>query len=166
MPKVLDHVIDGIEEYDTPLPRWWLYMFYASIVWAVAYQVAYPSWFGPGLSGWHQNEAWAREVADHEKAHPKPSGDALLAKVIGNPAAVEEGKAIFSQNCAACHGPEAKGLIGPNLTDSTWLYGGKPEEIMKTVTAGTAKGMPTWGPILGPEKIAKAVSFVYALSHK
>jgi cytochrome c oxidase cbb3-type subunit 3 len=164
MPKVLDHVIDGIEEYDTPLPRWWLYMFYATIVWAFGYWVYYPSWFGPGISGWSQNEAWAQEVAAHEKAHPKVAGDAVLVKYLGNATAVEEGKALYAQNCAACHGPEGKGLIGPNLTDSTWLYGGKPEEIMKTVTDGTEKGMPAWGPILGTEKIAKATAFVHTLS--
>jgi cytochrome c oxidase cbb3-type subunit 3 len=164
MPKVLDHSIDGIEEYDTPLPRWWLYLFYATIVWSFGYWVAYPSWFGPGLTGWHQNEAWSQEVAEHEKAHPKASGNAVLAKFMGDPQAVTEGKALFAQNCAACHGPEGKGLIGPNLTDDTWLYGGAPEAIMKTVSEGTAKGMPTWGPILGADKIAKTTAFVHSLA--
>jgi cytochrome c oxidase cbb3-type subunit 3 len=167
MPKVLDHSIDGIEEYDTPLPRWWLYLFYGTIVWAVGYWFVYPSWFGPGWSGWHQNAALVAEIDAHDKAHPKPAGDgsAAMAKVIGEPVAIEAGKQLFAQNCAACHGPAAKGLIGPNLTDATWLYGGKPEEIMHTVTKGTAKGMPTWGPVLGPAKIAQVVAYVYSLSH-
>ncbi|MBC7545133.1 MAG: c-type cytochrome [Candidatus Sericytochromatia bacterium] len=165
MPQVLDHAVDGIEEYDTPVPRWWLYLFYGTIVWAIGYMIAYPSWFGPGQSGWHQNGAWVAEVDAHDKAHPKPGGDTLMAHVIGDATAIAAGKQVFAQNCAACHGPEGKGLIGPNLTDETWLYGGKPEQIAKTITEGAPKGMPAWGPILGPTKIPQAAAFVYSLSH-
>lgn len=164
MPKILDHVIDGIEEYDTPLPRWWLYLFYLTIVWSVAYWLLYPSWFGPGWLQWSQNTAYEQEVAAHAEANPKADSGAMLAALIGNPAEIAEGKQVFAQNCAACHGAEAKGGIGPDLTDATWLYGSDPEGIFKTVRDGTANGMPAWGPIIGEQKVGKAVAFIHSLS--
>lgn len=163
-PKPIGPAIDGIEEYNNPLPRWWLYMFYSSIVVAVWYWFAYPSWFGEGYLKWSQNKDYEQEMEMAKTLYP--------AKVINindfvNKAEfVESGKAIFAQNCASCHGPEGKGLVGPNLTDNTWIHGGKPEDVYNTITKGvSAKGMPTWGPVLGGEKVAHVATFVYSLSH-
>jgi cytochrome c oxidase cbb3-type subunit 3 len=80
---------------------------------------------------------------------------------------VAAGKAVFGQYCVACHGPEAAGLIGPNLTDHAWIHGGTPTAILQTVTAGVAaKGMPSWGPVLGPDKVENVVAFVLTLRGK
>jgi len=162
-PKTVGHAIDGIEEFDNPLPRWWLMLFYVSIVIAVVYWFLYPSWFGEGILQWSQHKQYEEEISLAKKKYPEKT--LAIADLVGNPESIAKGKEVFAQNCAACHGPEAKGLVGPNLTDETWLYGGKPEEIVHTVTNGTAKGMPTWKSVLGQEKIGNVASFVYSLSH-
>ena len=77
------------------------------------------------------------------------------------PAAIEAGEDVYKANCVACHGAELQGGIGPNLVDSTWIHGGKPDEIVATITNGVAaKGMPTWGPILGNEKIGEVAAYI------
>ncbi len=163
-PKKVGHAIDGIEEYDNPLPGWWLMMFYGTIVFAVAYQFLYPSWFGPGYLKWSQNTQFEKEVADAKIKYPVKV--VTINDFINKPEHIEAGRQIFQQNCAACHGQEGKGLVGPNLTDNIWIHGGKPEEIANTITNGVkTKGMPTWGPVLGPEKVANTAAFVFSLSH-
>lgn len=164
-PKKLGHAIDGIEEYDNPLPRWWVWLFYATIAFAVVYCILMPSWPGyPGLLGWSQVKSYAQEVA----AAPKPAapGAAAVADAIRDKAAVEAGKAVFVRNCAACHGPEGKGLIGPNLHDDKWVRGtGSPEDILAIISEGTAKGMPAWKSQLGSGDLVKVAAFVHGLSH-
>ncbi len=163
-PATMGHSFDGIEEYDNPLPRWWLYMLYSSIVFAVVYQVLYPSWFGAGYLNWTANLEYKEEMILAKKLYPVKQIN--IANFINKADNIEKGRQLFAQNCASCHGPEAKGLVGPNLTDNTWIHGGDPEQIYKTITVGVKeKGMPTWGPVLGAEKVAHAVSFVYSLSH-
>lgn len=163
-PQTTGHSFDGIEEYDNPLPRWWLYMLYASIVFSVIYWVLYPSWFGEGVLKWSQNKQYEEEIIAAKTQYPVK--DVNVINYVNKIENVQKGREIFVQNCASCHGPEAKGLIGPNLTDNIWLYGGKPEEVFRTITNGVPKnGMPTWGPVLGKEKIAIVASYLYSLSH-
>lgn len=160
--KKTGHVFDGIEEYDNPIPRWWLYMTYATVIWGIGYMVVMPAW-GPGLWGWTQDQMYADEMAAADKKYAAASGpEALIAK-LKDPAAIEQGKALFAQNCAACHGVNAEGLIGPNLADSTWLYGGKPQDYAKIISDGTEKGMPSWKKQLGPQKMAQVVAFIDSL---
>lgn len=161
-PKIHGPAIDGIEEYDNPLPRWWLTMFYCTIIFAVVYWFLYPSWFGKGFFNWSQNTDWKNEVETAKIKYPVKVIN--VNNFVGKAEHIELGRQIFQQNCVACHGPQAKGLIGPNLTDSTWIHGGKPEQIVNTITNGVkVKGMPTWGPVLGQEKIANVASFVISL---
>lgn len=163
-PKPIGPAIDGIEEYNNPLPRWWLYLFYTNIIFAVVYQFAYPSWFGPGFLGWSEYKDYDKEIAEAKVLYPAKVID--INNFVNKPEFIESGKAIFAQNCASCHGAEAKGLVGPNLTDNTWIHGGKPENVYNTITTGVkSKGMPTWGPVLGGEKVATVAAFVYSLSH-
>ncbi len=164
-PKKVGHAIDGIEEYDNPLPRWWVWLFYGSVAFAIGYCVLMPSWPGyEGLSGWSQFRSYARELA----AAPRPAAPAAEAieHAIGDKSAVEAGKAVFTARCAACHGPEAKGLIGPNLLDDKWVRGqGKPADIFDIVNNGTAKGMPAWKGQLPAADMVEVVAFVHGLSH-
>lgn len=163
MPKKIEHSVDGIEEYDNPIPKWLMWLLYATIAIALVYLVMYPG-FWRGLTGWNQHKMYAEEMAAAKvKYASKGGGEVSIASLIGNAGAEAKGKAVYSQNCAACHGPEAKGFIGPNLTDKEWLYGGKPEEIVKTITDGTAKGMPNWGPSLGAKKIANVTAYIHSL---
>ncbi len=147
---------DGIEEYDNALPNWWLGLFYGTIAWALAYAVYYHV-----IAHRSQPAALAAEMADANRQWPQLATAAAAVKLEITPASVEAGETIFKANCVACHGADMKGGIGPNLLDTTWIHGGKPEEILHTITVGVPeKGMLTWGPILGPEKVAEVASYV------
>lgn len=155
--QVLGHSAesDGIEEYDNALPNWWLGLFYFTIVWGVAYGVHYHFIA-------HRSEVGTlkAEMVEADKRWPQQAAAATATLVI-TPASVAAGEGIFKANCVACHGADMKGGIGPNLLDTTWIHGGKPEEILHTITVGVPeKGMLTWGPILGPEKVAEVASYV------
>ena len=154
-PEVLGHAADndGIEEYDNPLPTWWLGLLYATIVWGVGYAVNY-HW----IASTSQVAQYDADLAAAAALLPKNSGPALAP----TPELAAAGKLIFAANCVACHGPDLHGGVGPDLTDSTWIHGGTYAEIQATITKGVPeKGMITWGPILGPEKIAQVAAFVH-----
>lgn len=145
---------DGIEEYDNALPGWWLGLFAITIVIGVAYGI---HWFATDQS---QTAIYEAEVAAAEQQWPAPAADAPIAT---DAASVDAGKAVYDQNCVACHGADMKGGIGPDLTDAEWVHGGTIEEIRTTVTDGVPeKGMLAWGAILGPDKVAKVSAYVHA----
>jgi len=157
------HSYDGIREYDKRLPNWWLWTFYVTIIFAVIYWLYY---FTTGV-GPDDPTALARELARIETAKLEAvatlSDDALW-KMSRNDAFVAAGRATFETTCATCHNVKLTGGIGPNLLDQQWIHGGKPTEIFQTVTTGVpAKGMPTWGPVLGTKKITEVVAYI--LSH-
>ncbi len=152
---------DGIEEYDNPLPTWWLGLFYFTIVWGAVYGVHYHF-----IGGRSQAGEYDAEVAAFEASKPKT----VATGPVSGPDAAAAGLAIFDANCVACHGPGGKGLdaagnksIGPDLTDATWIHGGTLADIEKTITVGVPdKGMITWGPVLGEEKIKQVAAYVHA----
>ena len=153
--RLLGHAAesDGIEEYDNPMPNWWVGMFYLTIFWAACY-VAYYHF----IAKKSYVKALAAQVAEAEARWPKSS---QLATVEETPAAIEAGEEVYKANCVACHGAELQGGIGPSLVDSTWIHGASPEAIVATITNGVAaKGMPTWGPILGNEKIGEVAAYI------
>ena len=150
---------DGIEEYDNPLPDWWLGLFIGCIVWAVAYTVHYHL-----IAHRSQVKALAVEMADAHRRWPEADAP---AKVVLSKEAVEKGEAIYQANCTVCHGEQLEGKIGPSLVDSTWIHGGTPEAIVRVITQGVpAKGMITWGPILGPQKIGEVAAYVIHRNHE
>ena len=153
--QVLGHAdeSDGIEEYDNPLPDWWVGLFWLTIVWAFAYSVHYHF-----IAHRSPAQALAAEIVEAQQRWPD-AGKA--ATVVLDHESIEEGEKIYQTNCAGCHGQELAGGIGPNLVDSTWIHGGTPDAIVKTITEGVpAMGMLTWGPILGPEKIGRVAAYV------
>lgn len=162
MPEKIGHSIDGIEEYDNPIPAWLMWLLYVTIAFAIAYWVLYPG-FWKGATGWSQAGMYEGEVKEASVRYASAGGGADLSAVINDPSAIAKGQEIFAQNCMPCHGADATGGIGPNLTDNTWLYGGTPEEVVHTITNGTEKGMPTWKSQLGPRKIADVASYVLSL---
>ncbi|PHZ85023.1 cytochrome-c oxidase, cbb3-type subunit III [Paremcibacter congregatus] len=143
------HEWDGIKELDTPMPRWWLWTFYACIVWAIGYWIAMPAWpmvsdYTKGMLGYSQRDVVKAQL-DSVKADRKISAEKLLdadLETIKNTPALLEfalagGKAAFGDNCAACHGTGASGTKGyPNLNDDDWLWGGSLDEIHHTLTVG------------------------------
>jgi cytochrome c oxidase cbb3-type subunit 3 len=160
-----EHVYDGIVEHDNKLPLWWQLTLYGAIVFAMVY------WFGRRLSVIPSpDQAYALEVAiqraaDAEAARKRGTiDDAVLATLGRDPATVAQGKAIFTATCAACHRADAGGNIGPNLTDAYWIHGSKPTNIFHSVHDGVpAKGMPTWGPQLGEERVETVVAYVLSI---
>ncbi len=161
--KLLEHAYDGIQEYDNPLPTWWKWIFYATILVVPIYM-----WDPLGIGvGPGKVKAYEQQMAAFNAAHPKTAGtytDEQLVAFAKDPAKVEAGKVVFTSYCAACHRPDGGGLIGPNLTDDFWIHGGRPTDIYKTVNEGVlAKGMPNWGKVLKPDQIEGAVAYVQTL---
>jgi cytochrome c oxidase cbb3-type subunit 3 len=157
------HVFDGIAEYDRRLPNWWLVTLYAGIVFAIVYWMA-TEHFGRSTNESRLNAEMQRIEAEKLASSASNLDDATLWKMSRNPVFVEAGRATFQSTCASCHNAALTGGIGPNLVDTTWIHGGNPVNLLKVVNDGvTAKGMPTWGPVLGGKKVSEVVAFV--LSH-
>lgn len=164
--EVLPHDYDGIQEFDNPLPNWWLLTFYVSIAYSVLYIGYYH--FGPGPSPeqeMHADVARIETLAEaSRKAAPAPSDDELNA-VLADPARRAQGKQIYTEKCAACHGADGQGMIGPNLTDKFWIHGnGSLAALLQVITDGVAdKGMPPWGPLLTKDQLFAATAHVKGL---
>jgi cytochrome c oxidase cbb3-type subunit 3 len=147
---------DGIQEYDNPLPDWWLGLLWASIIFAVAYGVHYHF-----IAHRSPQKALAQELAEADRRWPADNPAAVAAPLILTEQAAEAGAAVFTANCVPCHGANMQGGIGPNLLDDEWIHGGSPAEILKTITEGVAaKGMPPWGQILGAAKVREVAAYV------
>ena len=181
------HQWDGIKELNTPLPRWWLLTFYATIIWAIGYWIAYPAWplvssYTTGVLNWSSRGAVAVELANLEKIRGEKMaalGSASLADIEKDPAllalARARGKTVFGDNCAPCHGSGATGAKGyPNLNDDDWLWGGTLDQIMQTIQYGVRSGHPkthesamlAFGKegVLKPEQIVTVANYVRSLS--
>ncbi len=163
------HVYDGIEEYDNPLPAWWLYMFVITGVFGVGYLVAFPGLGNfQGLLGWSQVGQWEREVQRAEaRFEPVFAAyrDKSIEQIAADPQAVRMGQRLFANNCSVCHGSDARGSVGfPNLTDADWLYGGSPEAIHATLVNGRQAAMPPWEAALGDQGVTNVAHYVRTLS--
>ena len=173
------HVYDGIEEYDNPLPRWWVMMFWATIVFAVGYIAAYGlgnmnGFLKVEVDGkqvpWSQTAQWQNEVEQFDmKVAPLFAEYAAtpIVELVNNETALQTGQRIFASNCSVCHGSSAKGSQGfPNLTDNDWLYGGTPEDIVKTITHGRQGMMPAKGlmPTMTDEQVVATAQYVRSLN--
>lgn len=181
------HAWDGIKELNTPLPRWWVLVFYATIVWSVGYWVVYPAWplvsnYTAGVFGYSSRGDVAAELAELQKVRGAKStalADATLADVEKDQGllafARAQGKAAFGDNCAPCHGSGATGSRGyPNLNDDDWLWGGTVDEIHQTITVGIRSGhakarenqMPAFGRdgMLKRPEIVEVANYVRSLS--
>ena len=181
------HEWDGIEELNTPLPRWWLWLFYATIVWSVGYWIVYPTWpmissYTAGIFGWSSraavNEQLERLVAQRAPMMNKLA-QASVAEISADPQLADFARALskpaFAENCAPCHGAGGGGAKGyPNLNDDDWLWGGKLDDIVLTVRHGIRAAddksrqgsMPAFGRdgILKPQEISAAADYVRSLS--
>ncbi|MDN5665039.1 MAG: cytochrome-c oxidase, cbb3-type subunit III [Psychrobacter sp.] len=218
------HAYDGIKEYDKPLPKWWLVIFFGSIVWAIAYWIFFPAIFPSKWNGlatvevdgetvpWTSKNELYSELESNNKVFTdnfeknilvkadaagatttlatlndlqatmrrsdNPPADlqtqidqkvAELApyveKLSENPNALKVGSRLFLQNCAVCHGSNAKGALGyPNLTDNDWLYGGAPENILTTLHNGRVGGMAAWRDQIGEDGVRAVSEYVLSIS--
>ncbi|MBE0390466.1 MULTISPECIES: cbb3-type cytochrome c oxidase N-terminal domain-containing protein [unclassified Flavobacterium] len=163
---LLDHDYDGIKELDNNLPPWWVYLFYASIVFGVVYFVHFEMMGGDNQEMELKKElAQAKiDVAEYMKTAPDLM-DEKTVTLLTEPADLAEGKTIFTTNCAACHRADAGGQIGPNLTDDHWILGGGIKNIFHTLVNGgrDGKGMISWKGTLKPKEMQKVASYVISL---
>jgi cytochrome c oxidase cbb3-type subunit 3 len=180
------HSWDGIEEYDNPMPRWWLYTFYACIVWGIGYTIAFPAWpmisgATSGILGYSTRGELAQEL-DAAQAANAAINEQLVSVAITDVAddptlqqyAVNKGAAVYRTHCSQCHGSGAAGAVGfPNLLDDAWLWGGTADAIQYTVMHGIRNEddpdaryseMPVFGEILSEEEIEQVAHYVYTIN--
>ena len=160
---ILDHNYDGIKELDNNLPPWWIYGFYASIVFAAVYLLRYHVFSGPSQIDELETElADARIAIETYKKTAKNLVDINTVTQLTEAADLSAGKTIFETNCVACHMADGGGGIGPNLTDPNWILGGDIKSVFKTVSEGgrSGKGMIAWKQQLKPLEIAQVSSYV------
>jgi cytochrome c oxidase cbb3-type subunit III len=162
---LLDHNYDGIQELDNKLPPWWVYGFYATIIFAVVYLFYYHL----GGGGPSSHDLYAQEMAEAKIAKDEYMRKNALnvdenTVKMADAAGIEDGKTIFTNNCAVCHGAQGQGIVGPNLTDDYWLHGGSINDVFKTIKNGwPAKGMKSWATDLTPVQIKDVASYVKSL---
>ncbi len=162
------HEYDGIQELDHPLPKWWVNLFYATIVFAVGYYAYYEFLGGPTHE--EQYEAAMQAVMSKRAAVAKTEAAAPVKEVsvedlMKDEKALAVGEATFKQSCAACHGANGEGVIGPNLTDKHWIYSkGDFDGVMKAILVGfPEKGMPAWKELIPQAKHAPLAVYVLKL---
>ena len=167
--KTMGHVWDEtLEEYNNPMPKWWSWMFVITVVFALVYLALYPGLGNfKGVLGWTSVGQHTAEVAKVNAA-VKPLYDKYMAMdlkaVAGDKQAMEMGKRLYLTYCMQCHGADARGAKGfPNLTDADWQWGGAPEQIVETISAGRMGVMPPHAQ-LGDETIKDLASYVRSLS--
>lgn len=163
--KTTGHVYDGIEEYDNPLPRWWLYMFYITIVFSVIYLVLYPGLGNfKGTLGWTQVNQYNEEVANADAKYLplfERYASMSIEDLQNEPEALQMGQSIFANTCFGCHGADGRGALGfPNLVDNDWLYGGSPEQIKSSILKGRVGIMPGWEASLGKQGVQHVVHYL------
>lgn len=184
------HEWDGLKELNTPLPRWWLWIFYVTIVWAILYWIAYPAWpmvssYTKGMFAYSAREEGLKAFEAGKAARAEVGGalqNASLDQIQSTPALLEfaqgQGKASFGDNCAPCHGLGATGGPGyPNLNDDDWMWGGTLDAIYTTLQYGIRSGhddardsgitgMTAFGAdgILETDQIASVVNYVRSMS--
>ncbi len=172
MGKPTGHVWDdNLEELNNPLPRWWLYMFYITIVFGIVYLILYPGMGSfSGVFNWTQvNQLEREEAAATEQYAPLYDGfmEKDVAALASDADAMKTGERLFVNYCSTCHGSDARGARGfPNLRDNDWLYGGTPEAIKHTIVNGRqAVGMVAWeAPLGGEQGVADVTEYVMSLS--
>lgn len=163
---VMEHAYDGIAELDNPTPPWFMWLFYSTIVFGLIYMVSYHV---IGNGNVMVNE-YTQEMAIADKAR-----EAYITKVAGSinentvtlmkdAKGVDAGKTLFAQYCVACHGANAEGKVGPNLTDPFWLHGGNVKAVFHTITEGVPeKGMISWKKQLNPLQVQQVASYILSL---
>jgi len=188
----MHHEFDGIVEINNQLPRWWTIMFYATIVWGLLYLLLYPGLGNfDGILNWKSSNQGLLNLQESKQAVQQSIDDGYIVQydreiekakerfdpifeayaqqpipeLIHDEKAMKVGQRLFLQNCAQCHGSDARGQIGfPNLTDDDWLYGGSPEKIKETLHGGRKGNMLPWLSSMGEQGVKEVVAYTLSLS--
>lgn len=173
-PTDTSHIWDGdITEYNKPMPRWWINMFYLTIVFGIGYLIYYPGLGAfAGTSKWTSAKEHAADKAAEDRkleATFSPYAGQSIEVLARDPTALKLGRSVFSNNCANCHGSSGHGATGyPDLDDTIWHWGGTPDRVLQTVLDGREGVMPAWGPVLkgmgGEHAVDYVVAYVRTLS--
>ena len=168
--RLRDHSIDDIQEYDNALPGWWLWMFYISIVFGICYLLGH-HYFGngqPSKTEYDEEDERIKALRGKlgEKLLQQPEED--LRKLSKDPQHIASGKATFAKFCIVCHGPEATGLVGPNLRDRWWLHGSNMQDMITIINKGSPNfQMPKQaGTTLRPDEIIDLTCFIVDLNRQ
>ena len=168
--ETMGHVWDeNLEEFNNPMPKWWLNLFYITLVWGLGYVLFYPGLavFG-GFLGWSQTQQYDDEIADADARFApifEQYRETPIPELAGDPDAVKIGERLYATYCTTCHGSDARGARGfPNLRDDDWLWGSEPEQIVATLTHGRSGLMPAWGDILGEDAVDAVTTYVEQLA--
>jgi len=166
------HVWDeDLRELNNPLPRWWLGLFWITVIFSIVYLVLFPG-LGryDGVLGWSQQKQYEAEMAAARAAFEDRFGhfdEMSLADLAADPQAVEMGRNLYAHNCATCHGSDARGARGyPDLTDDHWIWGSEPAQIENTVVNGRQAAMPGFGDALGADGVRNTAVYVQKLAGK
>lgn len=160
---------DDLEEYNNPLPGWWLNLFYITIVFGIVYLILYPGLGSfSGLLGWTSQQRYEDELdqaADRYGPIFERYQQTDIKALAGNDEAMQTAERLFANYCAQCHGSDARGAPGyPNLRDDDWLWGGDPEQIKTTIMEGRTGAMPGWEAALGEQDLFNVAEYVLSLS--
>ena len=163
-PLLMDHEADGIRELDNKLPRWWVYLFYGTTVFAAVYLLYYHV-LGQGdlMAAQYDKEM---KVGNELKARAMQKFESGMETLEPSkePVVLASGKQTFLRLCAPCHRPDGGGLVGPNLTDDYWIHGSKFSDNVRTIWNGVPeKGMITWKNYLKPAEVYEVASYIYTL---
>jgi cytochrome c oxidase cbb3-type subunit III len=165
------HVWDNdLRELNNPLPRWWLWLFVLTVIFGLVYMVIYPGLGNfAGTFAWSSERQLAEQTAEANKLleHTfKPYEHRTAEKLASSPDALRIGRNLFVNNCAACHGSDGRGASGfPNLSDKDWLWGGKPQAIVQSISDGRVSTMPAWRAALGGDSgVEDVLRYVMSLS--
>jgi cytochrome c oxidase cbb3-type subunit 3 len=166
--RLLEHEADGIREYDNPMPRWWLYILYATVIYAVLYWVNVIPGIGQGRGRLATYEAEMAKARIQREALAAQGGgaptEAEVLAIVQDATRLSKGQERYRSLCVPCHRDDGGGSIGPNLTDDYWIHGGTTADLLRTVTTGVLeKGMPAWGQMMKPEELAAVVAYVTTL---
>jgi cytochrome c oxidase cbb3-type subunit 3 len=166
------HVWDkDLREYNNPLPRWWLWLFYITVAFGLLYLVLYPGLgnFG-GVKNWSQSSQYQQQRAEIEARAAQmlaPFERMTVPQLAENTQAMSTAHNLFQNNCAQCHGSDGGGARGfPNLTDANWQWGGDPDTVVQSISGGRMGVMPPWGEVLGDEGVEQVVAYVRKLSNQ
>ncbi|MFO7787629.1 MAG: cytochrome-c oxidase, cbb3-type subunit III [Halospina sp.] len=171
--RSVGHEVDGIEELDNPLPKWWYWMFIGLILFSLLYLALYPGLGNyQGLLGWSQTEAWEQEM-DRAREEYGPLfaqyAETDVPELARNGEAMQAAQRLFSNNCSTCHGSAGRGGYGfPNLTDDNWIWGGSVDAIKQTLTNGREANMPARGvnPNLSKDELGDITEYVLSLNDR
>jgi len=163
-PKPLDHEIDGIKELDNLLPRWWVWLFYLTTIFAIVYMLYYHIFRVGDLSAAEYAREYKIGEAIKAAAIAKFESSVETLQPGKDSSTINQGHQIFLTYCAPCHRPDAGGLVGPNLCDDYWIHGSNYVDNVRTIINGVpAKGMLTWRGVLKPDQIQAVGSYIYTL---